>query len=150
MKKTSPVIWKFVLKIVGILILALLFFNLLFGVLDMVRDDDWTADTGRMVSICDREYYDRDFADLREFLELYELYSPEFDMYWEIADGYEDYLLWRQWERAAQMKLPNGEEQAARYAQKLRENLQANRFAPNAPILQGFVDQTQAEASTRS
>lgn len=144
MRKMKKPTWgKLILKLAGILFLGMFFVSGLLVLLENVAEGKWEDDTARMIQICDRYYYERDFAGLRDELELYDLYSEAFDPYWEVVDGYNDYLAWIQWSKAAEMGLPDGEKNAAAYERKVYENLQNVKFDSNVSILQGFADQIE-------
>lgn len=99
------------------------------------------SDDGNMaehIRYCDRSYYDRDFADLKETLTLYELNDDEFDVYWEAVNGYETYIDYIQWTAAAAAGMQGAEEHAQQSYAAVRENAENCQFSQNETILQKF------------
>lgn len=141
MKNKRKMVKGLILRIVLCLVLALLLWGVLATFLDQVSEGTWERDTGRMVRICDRYYYDRDYAELREQLELFDLYGEEFEKYWEAVQGYQDYLNVIQWSRAAEMDLPQSQGQAEAWREKLEFLAAQPEYAENQSIFQGLLEQ---------
>lgn len=88
-----------------LVVVALLFFSsFLFSTYNAKEQTD------RMENIrfCDSYYYDRDFSYLYLTLTLHDLYSDEFDKYWEAVDAYQTYTEALEWSEASE----NGRESA--------------------------------------
>ena len=83
---------KNLLKIAGIFMCALYLYTLgavlIEGIIDATNSDN-KAD---LVNACDSYYYDGEYGRLRDYLILYDAFDKEFDKYWEIVDGYADYI----------------------------------------------------------
>lgn len=140
-KEKKKMIRGLVLRICLCLVLGLLLWDLLAVFLDQASEGVWEKDTGRMVSICDRYYYDRNYSDLREQLELFDLYGTEFGKYWEAVEGYQDYLNVLQWTRAEEMGLPQSQGQAVFWRQKLESLARQPEYAENQGIFRSLVEQ---------
>ncbi len=140
-KEKKKMIRGLVLRICLCLVLGLLLWDLLAVFLDQASEGVWEKDTGRMVSICDRYYYDRNYCDLREQLELFDLYGTEFGKYWEAVEGYQDYLNVLQWTRAEEMSLPQSQDQAVFWRQKLESLARQPEYAENQGIFRSLVEQ---------
>ena len=109
--------------------------------LDQVSEGTWEKDTGRMVSFCDQYYYDRNYAELRNELELFDLYGEEFGKYWEAVQGYQTYLNVIQWSRAEKMDLPGSQGQTEAWREKLEALAEQPEYGENQAIFQSLVDQ---------
>ena len=98
-KEKRKLLRGLVLRIALCLVLALILWGVLAMFLDQVSEGTWEKDTGRMVSICDRYYYDRNYAELRDELELFdepvvpeELVLEESEASVEVASSLSDSL----------------------------------------------------------
>ena len=140
-KEKQKMVLGLILRIVACLVLALLLWGVLSMFLDQVSEGTWEKDTGRMVSICDRYYYDRDYAGLRDELELFDLYGEEFGKYWEAVQGYQEYLNVIQWSRAEEMDLPQSQGQTEIWRKKLEDLARQPEYGENKSIFQGLVEQ---------
>ena len=138
-KEKRKCILRLCLRIVQILVLALVLWGVLAYFLDEVSEGTWEKDMGRMVGICDGYYYERDYAELREELTLYNLYSEEFGKYWEAVEGYQDYLNVLQWSRAEEMNLPQSEGRADAWREKLEALAAQPEYPENRALLQNLV-----------
>lgn len=136
--------WKVILKLSAALLMGLMAASFLFTLLSDAWEGNWEDDKPRMLDICDRAYYDRDFAGLREDLELFGLYGPEFQQYWEIVCAYDAYLSLRQWQKAAECFLPGGEEGAEECRTRLYSALDEAQFPANRGLIQDFIRQAEA------
>lgn len=88
-----------------LVVVALLFFSsFLFSTYNAKEQ----IDRMERIRVCDSYYYDRDFSYLYLSLTLHDLYSDEFDKYWEAVDAYQTYTEALEWSEAAE----NGREGA--------------------------------------
>ncbi len=140
-KEKRKLLRGLVLRIALCLVLALILWGVLAMFLDQVSEGTWEKDTGRMVSICDRYYYDRNYAELRDELELFDLYGEEFGKYWEAVQGYQTYLNVIQWSRAEKMDLPEAQGQTEAWREKLEALAEQPEYGENQAIFQSLVDQ---------
>ena len=101
-----------------------------------------------LVSWCEDDYYDRDYAALYDTLTLYDLYGEEFAPYWEIVQGsilQQEYI---QWERAAQIGIDGAQEEAALRYTQLQTLAEQPVYPRNAKFLKELS--AAAEAYTAS
>lgn len=84
-------------------------------------------------------YENQEFGTLREVLDLYKSYDSEFDLYWEIADGYADY------QEALQYRRSKDEEEKKTFVQKVKENARNCRFKENQDFLNAWAKEVELE-----
>ena len=132
-KKPSVIklILKTVLAVSGCIFLFLLSVLTISDFSDNVVD--YEDDVASMIDYCNWRYYDRDYGSLRDELTLYNLYSEEFDKYWEIVDCYELYL------ECLEYRAIPGEKQKAEELQAEMSEMAANcRFEENRRQIESF------------
>ena len=134
-------------KLLLVLLVALIIGNLLFYTVGFAFDRD---DVNLVSSInqCEEAYRERDFAALLDRLNLYDLYDPEFDLYWEVAEGYDQMVACRQWLAAAKAGVDGSEQKAQAILEQLRSWAETPQFPQNKKILQGFLQQASAPWDT--
>lgn len=133
--------WRVALKM---LLVCIILYNLIMIAFFSVEDVSQGELNKRKldnIEACDHYYYKRDFAGLRETLTLRRLYGEDFAVYWEIADGYDDYVDWLQWSKAEKINLPKSSEKAEYYKNKVHENAENVEFPQNAAPLQELAGQ---------
>lgn len=135
--RKKPSVVKLVIKTVLAVFTALFLVLLSLEALSEFTDNivDMEDDIASNIDFCNWRYYDRNYAALREELTLYNLYSEDFDKYWEIVDGYEIYLRCLEYR-----ELPDGAEQALEYQQMLERMAADCRFDENRRQLQHYID----------
>ncbi len=105
-------------------------FLILFGaaVLSLVSEEivPYEEDVASLIDMCNRYYYERSYGELRDELELFDLYSDDFDMYWEVCYGYELYLKVLEYRN-----MVGGEKQAASYESELSQLAKQPAFEQN-------------------
>lgn len=89
-----PSLGKLTLKTIIAVVIAMLLFLFGAATISIISEDfvDYGDDTAEMINNCNRYYYNKEYGDLRDSLDLWGLYSEEFDKYWEICDAYELYV----------------------------------------------------------
>ena len=92
---------------------------------------------------CDREYYDKEYGELYNWLVLDDCKEEEFDIYWEIINGYLDYCMYRQWSNCDEDKLPGSSEKAEYYREKVIENANNVKFSLNAKRLEELAGKVE-------
>ncbi len=143
-RQHKPSMADMIAKVIVILILGGMYICLALVALDEAADYDF-ADNNmtRYTSGCDEYYYTKKYGQLLGYMKLYDLYKPEFDKYWEIVDGYGDFLQYEQYERAEEMGMEGASEQVAYYKEKLAENAKNCKFPENQERLDEFVSEVQ-------
>lgn len=92
---------------------------------------------------CDREYYDKEYGELYNWLVLDDCKEEEFDIYWEIINGYSDYYMYRQWSNCDEDKLPGSGEKAEYYREKVIDNANNVKFSLNQRRLEELVEEVK-------
>lgn len=118
-------------------VLIVVVYSIIFGVVFGEYDDNDKAD---YVNWCNRYYYAKEYGSLLEELQLFNLYDEEFDIYWEITDGYRDYIEYEQWSSVTDEELPGSSQKAEEYRQKVIDDVKNCEFEANRERLQEFVD----------
>ncbi len=135
---------RFWCKLVVSVVLLCSLYTLISG---MVEDAAWEAEyytTENMTRRCDEYYYDRDFYGLYDFMELYELYGEEYELYWEVVNAYRDYVSWHAWKKAADSgEMPMAAEKEEEMRRKIEEHAGDCRFSKNQKVLDDFAEQTK-------
>lgn len=139
-KKKPPAVWKIVVKYIIVICLSIPVLSTMFGMYASVKEEEENLDKADLINWCNQQYYDREFADLSETLMMYRPDDNEFDKYWEIKNGYEDYLKWRQWDKAVTLNLEQSVEKEAFYRNKVNENVKNAKFEQNEKFLKEFQD----------
>lgn len=93
-----------VVKIIGILAAGFLILSLLAYFLIAASGGFGDPEDVEMVSWCEDDYVNRDYARLYDTLTLFDLYGDRYDLYWEAVEGYGLYIDVVQWSRAAQVE----------------------------------------------
>lgn len=138
-KKPIPSLPKLIAKgltvlLLGYLLLELFWFSLIaISGLDRGSDVDY-------ISWCADDYARRDYEELYGTLTLFDLYSEEYDLYWEAVNGYNTYLQCLQYQNAARQGMENADTLASDALAKLETMAASPQFSQNGPLLQGFLD----------
>lgn len=142
-KNTKPSVVVVAVKLLLGILCLLFLVALIVGAIESNWEGDWKSDTARMIAICDEDLHERDYAGLKETLQLWDLYDPAFDRYWEIVDSYDDYLGWVQWSKAGAASLPDSGEIADSYRLRVLDRAANPAFGENAAILRQWADAVQ-------
>ncbi|MBQ9765283.1 MAG: hypothetical protein IJW18_03690 [Lachnospiraceae bacterium] len=141
-KTNKPSILKIVLKAVAALFLLYMFVNIMiFTIFYMDEVGDYDDNLAYQVDGCNRYYYQKEYAELRDYLMLYNSYEDEFDMYWEIVDGYADYRQYLQWLQTPEDRVQGSSEMATMYKQRVIDNALNCRFEQNRAQLTKYAEE---------
>lgn len=139
--KQSPAPLKLVIKSLAVFFLLCMFLMNLKAMIEIFDEDILHKDNAAyVVNVCNRYYYEHDYARLREYLWLYDAYDECFDVYWEIADGYSDYMQYKQWSATPENRVENSTEMAEFYRKKVSGNVENCKFEQNREILKNFAE----------
>lgn len=142
-KKTAiPMVLKICLKCIAICLIVFLLCGLTFGTASIILElgsEGLTKKEG--IRYCDYDYYEKKYGELRDTLQLFKLYDEEYDIYWEIADGYKDYIEYYQWKEAAKEGFVVEEDKVSYYKEKVINNAKNCRFEKNKKVLQEYADE---------
>lgn len=144
--RRKPSIARMVLKLIVAFLLGLF---LMSAGLFFLEEAEWAfydKDEALRVSFCDEYYYKRDFARLRDELTLYDLQGEHYDIYWEVVDGYEDYVEYWQWNRTDEEAVSGSSEKASYYRQKVIANARNCEYEKNQKILDKWAQEAELES----
>ena len=131
-KKTDmPSLPGFLIKLA--VSLCLLFFVFLVGtiIIETISDNNKNKDSTSYMEYLDSMFYKQDYTGIREEMELFDLTGDEFATYWEIVDGYTDYLDYEQWRMTTEEMVPGSSKKAEDFKKKVVENANNCQFSRN-------------------
>lgn len=131
---------KVLLKVLCVGIIFLTIYSMANVGIENIIESSEEKDMSSYVNACDRYYYEKQYGQLRDYLFLYELYDDTFDVYWEVVNGYCDYIECVQWASAAETGLDGSISIAEQYLQKVAENAENCRFPANEERLCEYVN----------
>lgn len=105
---------------------ALLFF-LVIWVMAMVsllwetytEDVAWESDEARIISSCESNLREKEYGELWEYMDLYDLEGKRYDVYWNAVDRRLDEIQYEQWKKAEEINMEGAEEMLQQYKTKL-------------------------------
>ncbi|MGN0341248.1 MAG: hypothetical protein ACI4DO_00480 [Roseburia sp.] len=148
----------FVIKSVAVFFVVLLSVGIVSLLAEMVMDEANYSGEDYYLSCCEESYVNRDYSELYDIMNLYNLTTPEYDKYWEMVEGYQDYLLYINYRSILEQGIDqvefcytDGEENATTvhfvteemvqaYGDKVQENAQNCRFDSNQRYLNEFAE----------
>ena len=95
------------------------------------EENSFNRNLTEQVNSCERYYYEKEYVELREYLLLYNAYDEVFASYWEIVDGYSDYMQYQQWMATPVERVPETAEMVQEYREKIIENARNCSFERN-------------------
>lgn len=142
MKKTMrPSIWKMIIKTLVILFSVLFWYSFANYFIETILDrNDFYYNKADAKKSCDFYYYEKNFGGIKEQLRLYDLQEPEFDLYREAVQGFEDYQNFRMYQKAAEAGLEEAKEKENEYRRKVLKNAENCRFEMNQKDLNSYAD----------
>lgn len=152
-------IFPFILKLL-VSVLALLFLIQLALLLpEEVKDKVKYSGDEYYISRCEAEYTDREFDKLYDLLTLYDLRGENYEIYWEIVNGYADYIQYMNYSTIEDREnvivsytLKSGEQQEVsfvpakkieEYRNKVLENAENVKYERNKRYLTEFAQKVQ-------
>lgn len=141
-----PSVAWIVVKILFILI-GILFWGTMLAVLwdGATEETLWESDLTHYVSDCDEYFYEKQYEKLRDELKTFNLTDPVFDKYWEAAEGYEDYVLYIQYEKAQAAGYKESDALVEEYKQRVLANAENVEFSENEKQLMGYAEEIMVE-----
>ena len=88
----KPSVIKMILKTIFVLGMAIGWLFTAVSLVWMVFEeatDYYDSDAYRM-NRCDEYYYEKDYAEMLDYMNLYQMYDEKYDVYWEVVDAYVD------------------------------------------------------------
>lgn len=127
-----PSIFKIVCKgLAAFFLLWILLYFMIYTIGFVADENGFNRNLAEQVDCCNRYYYEKEYVELREYLLLYDAYDETFDMYWEIVDGYCDYMQYQQWAATPADRVPESIGMMEEYREKIMGNAQNCSFAQN-------------------
>lgn len=146
----------FVIKCVMAVAALLVLIQVAFYLPGQIYDDTKYSGKEYYLSWCERQYQDRKFDELYDELCLYGLDGEDYEIYWEIVNAYQDYIVCKDYlaiadEKEVELSYSNdtGEqtktvfdvmEQAKKYKQKVEDNVQNCKYERNRKYLTQFAE----------
>ena len=117
-----------VLLIKGMFVICLVMI-MISAILTMMTPDveqiEYTEEQSRIIHECDQYYYEKQYGQLREYLYSNKLYDEPYDVYWEMINGYADYIEYVTYKKG--INLQKTEE----YKKKVIQNANRCRYEKN-------------------
>lgn len=117
-----------VLLIKGMFVICLVMI-MISAILTMMTPDveqiEYTEEQSRIIHECDQYYYEKQYGQLREYLYSNKLYDEPYDAYWEMVNGYTDYIEYVTYKKG--INLQKTEE----YKKKVIQNANRCRYEKN-------------------
>ena len=134
-----PKLSKLVLKALAVLFLLGMLVEIMIFTIGFVAEERMGESAAEIMEWCDGYYYEKEYDELWHNLRLYDAYSPEFDKYWEMVNGYRDYMQYKQWATTPVDKIPESTEMAESYRKKVIENAENCKFDQNKKQLVAYA-----------
>ena len=140
MKKPSVV--KMILKLLFVLIAGFFWFSMALGMLWMAFEDgtDYYESDAYIINSCDEYYYEREYAELLEYMNLYDAYDEKYDVYWEVMDAYVDLQEYKKWQKVSSEEIQDAREMEELYYNKVTKASKNCAFPQNQRYLDDFVE----------
>ena len=126
------------IKTAAAILLILITTGLLYGSFKLFTKEDDRRSVTDYVNNCDRDYYAKDYERLYNTLALGDLYSEDYDKYWEVVDAYSVYTTALEWRTAAENGREGADEKMAQAIEELTEMESNVKFPANLTIISGF------------
>ena len=143
MQTSQPKTVVLIVKAIAVVLIGLIAANLLISII-FVSSDNHSITQVDKISWCERDYRNRDFAELYEELTLSNLYGEDYDVYWEAVEGYNLLVSCYQWREAEQAGVADAHAHAQSALQSLETLAQNSEFSQNSKILADFVSKATA------
>lgn len=91
-------------------------------------------------SLCRTYYDDEQYGQLYYILTSSNLYDEEYEVYWEIVNGYIDYMEYGKWLNVTEEQISGSTEKIAYYRQKVIDNAKNCKYQQNKQQLNEYVD----------
>lgn len=114
---------KICIKAVLLFVISFSLFMTLIITLGNIFGSKYKYNTSKaeIIGMCNRSYSDRNYGDLYDILLLYDAYDDQFDVYWEMVDGYNNYIEYVKWSEADAKGVADAAVMASSYKEKLKE-----------------------------
>lgn len=134
----NKIMIRIVIKGIVLSLVSLTFFLTAIAVIGLVADE-YDTTKADIVDRCNDYYYDKEYGDLYDYLILYDAYDEAYDVYWEIIDGYVNYIECAKWSAVSLDDVPDADKMAALYKEKLQKCIADCKFDKNKRELERFA-----------
>ncbi len=140
-KQSKTISWaKIALKAAAVILIGFIVFEMYWGTFQIAAEGENKISDADGINWCEEYYHERDYAQLYDFLTLYDLYEDCYDVYWEAVNGYEAFIQYDQWHKAAQLGIDGAEQEAQSHYKALEDLARNPEFSQNSRILNGFLE----------
>lgn len=80
-----------------------------------VEDVAWESDEARRISSCETYLREKEYGELWDYMELYELEGERYEVYWNAVNHRLDEIQHEQWKRAAELGMEGADEMLQQY-----------------------------------
>lgn len=145
-KMKQPSLLKMIFKIIVIFLILLFWYTLArFALKKIEQINDFRYNEADWVSMCDYEYYNKNYGMLKDTLMMRNSQEPEYDVYWEAVNGFEDYQMYLQYTKAAAAGMEDAVKIAEEYKQKVIKNAKNCVDSRNLKQLEKYVQLLEKE-----
>ena len=129
------------IKTAAAILLILITTGLLYGSFKVFTKEDDRRSMTYYVNNCDRDYYEKDYVRLYNTLALHDLYTEDYDKYWEVVNAYSVYTTALEWRIAAENGREGADEKMAQAIEELSEVEGNVKYPANLPVISGFIQE---------
>ncbi len=121
---------------------AMIWFSLALFTIRYVKEEstDYYNSEAFIVNECDEYYYEKKYAELYEFLNLYKAYDEKYAVYWEVTNAYIDLQEYLKWKKVSKEEISNAREMEKLYKEKVINYAKNPAFPQNQKYLDNFVE----------
>lgn len=139
-KMNEPSICKIVIKAcITIFVLCIFVYITSFTIQFVAENSYDAADETGLIRHCDTYLYEKDYLSLYDELYSNQAYDEKYDIYWEAANGYMDYVQYVQYQKAVEKGNEDSEIYLEEYKEKVLENEEDCRFEQNKEQLESYA-----------
>lgn len=139
--KKQPTALGIIIKSLILSFLVFILGGIMIFTITYVFIGDYETSEADIVNGCNGYYYEKEYGELRNYLLLFDAFGENYDMYWEIVDGYGDYMQYVQWSSTSEDDVSGSSEMAEHYRKKVEENVNNCKFSQNEEQLRVYLDE---------
>lgn len=141
----KPSVFKMILKSIFVLGMAT---GWLFTAVSLVwmafeEATDYFNTDAYLINRCDEYYYEREYAELLDYMHLYDAYDERYDVYWEVLDAYVDLQEYQKWQKVSETDIEDARKMEEMYFDRVKEAAKNCHFPQNQKYLDDFVERLQ-------
>ncbi len=141
----KPSVFKMILKSIFVLGMAI---GWLFTAVSLVwmafeEATDYFNSDAYLINRCDEYYYEKEYAELLDYMHLYDAYDEKYDVYWEVLDAYVDLKEYQKWQKVSETDIEDARKMEDMYFDKVKAAAKNCHFPQNQKYLDDFVESLQ-------